>query len=336
MKRVQRYKTGCVRFDRRRGTWNYLYYDNGVRRSRLIGTKRDYPTKASAWKAAEHWNESDLLKEPVHPAPVVKNSVEKYQAEKMPTRYSTQRGCSMWLKNHILPTWGDKLITELQPRPVELWLSSLELSPKSRGHVRGMMRVLWDYAMWSGAVPVQVNPISLVTVKDSSKRTRQPRSLTVDEFRSFIAHLNEPFRTIALVCVCFGLRISECLALKWLDIDWLDAKLSIQRGIVRNRVGEVKTVYSNRKMSVDAEMLGILKSWKQTTQFSAPEDWLFASPSKAGCLPWSFDQVWRSFRKAGRDAGIGWVGTHSMRHTYRSWLDAVGTPIAVPKADAPC
>ena len=28
-------------------------------------------------------------------------------------------------------------------------------------------------------------------------------------------------------------------------------------------------------------------------------------------------------------AGIAHVSTHSMRHTYRSWLDAVGTPIAV-------
>src|SRR5215470_18072449 len=28
-------------------------------------------------------------------------------------------------------------------------------------------------------------------------------------------------------------------------------------------------------------------------------------------------------------AGIGSLGTHSLRHTYRSWLDAVVTPIAV-------
>ena len=29
------------------------------------------------------------------------------------------------------------------------------------------------------------------------------------------------------------------------------------------------------------------------------------------------------------DAGIGRLGTHSMRHSYRSGLDAVGTPVAV-------
>jgi hypothetical protein len=28
-------------------------------------------------------------------------------------------------------------------------------------------------------------------------------------------------------------------------------------------------------------------------------------------------------------SGVGHVSTHTMRHTYRSWLDAVGTPIAV-------
>ena len=30
-------------------------------------------------------------------------------------------------------------------------------------------------------------------------------------------------------------------------------------------------------------------------------------------------------------AGVGKLGTHSFGHTYRSWLDAVGTPIAVQK-----
>jgi integrase len=28
-------------------------------------------------------------------------------------------------------------------------------------------------------------------------------------------------------------------------------------------------------------------------------------------------------------AGVPQFGTHSLRHTYRSWLDAAGTPIAV-------
>jgi len=35
------------------------------------------------------------------------------------------------------------------------------------------------------------------------------------------------------------------------------------------------------------------------------------------------------FKEAGARSGIGKLGTHSLRHSYRSWLDAVGTPVAV-------
>ncbi len=144
-----------------------------------------------------------------------------------------------------------------------------------------------------------------------------------------LCRLEGPFRAIALVCVCFGLRISECLALKWADVDWLSGKLSIERGIVKQRVDDLKTIYSGRKMSIDVGMLAVLRAWKQTTQFSGDEDWVFASPARLGRQPWSYDQVWRSFLSAAAAANIGRLGTHSMRHTYRSWLDAAGTTVAV-------
>jgi len=57
--------------------------------------------------------------------------------------------------------------------------------------------------------------MELVTIKGASKRIRQPRSLTVEEFQQLLRQLEEPFHMIALICVCFGLRISECLALRW-------------------------------------------------------------------------------------------------------------------------
>ena len=91
----------------------------------------------------------------------------------------------------------------------------------------------------------------------------------------------------------------------------------------------MKTPESRRALHIDSEMMDVLKRWKQTTQFSSTDDWMFASPVQLGQLPWSYDQVWRMYQKAGAKAGIGGLGTHSLRHTYRSWLDAVGTPVAV-------
>jgi integrase len=117
--------------------------------------------------------------------------------------------------------------------------------------------------------------------------------------------------------------------LRWSDVDWLNGRLRVERGIVCQKIGDVKTTESRRGLHIDSEMLNVLKLWKQTTQFSANEDWMFASPIQTGRLPWSYDQVWRMYQKAGTNAGIGGLGTHSLRHTYRSWLDAVGTPVAV-------
>jgi integrase len=181
--------------------------------------------------------------------------------------------------------------------------------------------------MWRGDVLTQRNPMELVTVKGATKRKRQPRSLTVDEFRSFAENLEEPFRTIARLCVCLGLRISECLALKWSDVDWLNSKLRVERGIVCQNVDDVKSEESRKQLTIDRELLAALKAWKQAAQFS--EDWMFASPYQLGRLPWSYDQVYRVYQKAAEAAGIGGFGTHTLRHTYRAWLDSVGTPVGV-------
>jgi integrase len=133
---------------------------------------------------------------------------------------------------------------------------------------------------------------------------------------------------IALVSVCFGLRISECMALKWSDFDLLNSRLSIQRSTVRQQIGETKTEYSERPFAVSAEMLAVLRQWRQSTQFAADTDG-FASPAHIGRWPWSADSINDAYEKAAKGTGVGYVSTHLMRHTYRSWLDAVGTPIAV-------
>jgi integrase len=74
----------------------------------------------------------------------------------------------------------------------------------------------------------------------------------------------------------------------------------------------------------------VLQTWRQITQFASESDWVFASPGRGriGTLPWSADSVGDAYKKAATAAGIGHVSTHAMRHTFRSWLDAVGSSIA--------
>lgn len=326
----QRNRSGSVVLDKRIKTWNFFFWENGKRRSKKIGALSQFPTKASAWRAAKPLRDAVENRGSVsYGAPTVNTLVEQYRREKMPKRSDTRRSYEVWIRNHILPKWGECALLDVQARPVELWLESLKLAPKSRVHIRGVLSILWDFAMWRSDIPTQRNPMELVTIKGATKRTRKPRSLTVEEFQKFIQHLGEPFRTMALLCVCFGLRISETLALKWSDIDWLDSKLQVERGIVGQIVDDVKTRESESQPPVDEAVLAVLKNWKQMSQFSDAADWMFASPAQLGRLPWSYDSVWREYQKAAAKAGIGRLGTHTMRHTYRAWLDAAGTTLAV-------
>jgi len=333
MKRAARHKTGSVVFDKRRKTWNFLWWEDGKRRSRLIGTLKGLPTKSAAWAVSQasipHHETLETANRELAGVPTVKALSARYESERMPSRRSTARVYRSWLHNYILPQWGEKLISEVHPRPVELWLRQLDLSPKSKSHIRNLLHVLLDFAMWAGVLELSRNPIDLVVVKGATKRTRQPRSLTVEQFQKLVGRLRQPFGTMAMVCVCFGLRVSECLALRWSDVDWLNGTLRVERGIVEQNVDGVKTDGSRKSLTIAKELLDRLHEWRQATEFSSDGDWIFASPMKLGRLPYSYTGFWRELQRAATDAGIGRLGTHTFRHTYRSWLDAVGTPIAV-------
>jgi integrase len=326
--RAKRHTSGSVRYDKRRKTWNYLWYDGTVRRSKRIGTKQEFPTKAAAWKEVDNLE----LQQPSAEAPIgetVSSVVARYEVERMPTRHTTARVYRSFLTNHVLPKWGETRVQEIQPRPVELWLRELPLSPKSKTHVRSLMFGLVEFAMWAGVLTIGRNPISLVQNAGATRRVRKPRSLTVGEFQALLRELREPYGTMALLCVCLGLRISEALALRWSDVDWLGSKLNVRRGIVNQRVADVKTEGSAKTLILAPEMLERLKARKLDTDFGDPEHWVFASPIRLGRLPYSYTGVCVAIQTAATAAKIGRIGTHTFRHTYRSWLDAVGTSVAV-------
>lgn len=320
-----RIRTGSISQDKRSKVWNFFWWEDGKRKCKVLGR---FPTKAKAWAAAKPYRDAlDSVSE--SPAVTVRGLVTQYTLEKMPERVSTRRGYEGVFRNYILPKWQDSQITDLQARPVELWIQSLKLAPKSKVHVRGLIQTLWDYAMWRGDVPTQRNPMELVNIKNASKRLSKPRTMTIAEFHRLAAILTEPYRTMATVGVCLGLRWSEIVGLKWKDIDWLNGELRLQRAVVKQIEDEVKTVHSSKPLALDVRILDLLKAHKQNSTFTDPEDWVFASPEKHGRLPRSYTSFWEKLGRACHDAGIVHVSPHSFRHSYRAWLDELGTPITV-------
>jgi len=273
-----RYQQGSVVLDPRTRTWFFRYRVEGRQRSVRLGR---FPTKKAALQAAEPLR-TRINSGSEGKRVLVANLWEMYKTEKMPCKLPTRLAYTSWMKNHILPHWGQIPITGLQPRSVELWLKGLLLSPKSRVHIRGLMSQLYDFAQWAGITPAtERNPISLVKIEHATMR-RKPRSLTVEEFQRILSHLKEPLRSIAIVAVSLGLRASEVLGLKWKHVDWLNSRLAVEQRIYRQQVDYTKTRESSGELNVDASVLQVLKDWWQASKFHGQEDWIWASPTCPG------------------------------------------------------
>jgi len=324
-----RQKTGSLIFDQGRNKWRFLWWTTeGKRRSRIIGSKEQF-TERAAWQEVERLKLSPAEK----PADemTVRKLVTKWQAERFPTRHDTQRVYRSFLNCHVLPQWGDQPLSAIQPQPVEAWLKTLPLSPKSKTHVRSLMHGLMEFGMFVGVLQIGRNPISLVRNTGATQKTRQARNLTVSEFRALVKELHEPFATLALCCATLGLRISEALGLKWSDVDFLGSRLTIQRSIVAQVVDATKTIGSQRSIAISDELSQRLLAWKQASDFQKANDWVFASPQKIGRLPYSYTGVRRVIQDATKVANIPAVATHAFRHSFRTWLGASGVPLELQR-----
>ena len=201
------------------------------------------------------------------------------------------------------------------PYEVEQWLRDLPLAPKTKGHMKSVMFRLFECAMKWGLFPLGRNPIELVEIKNVSKRRKQTRVLTSEEFWRLLGFVEEPFRTMVLTVQCLGLRVSEVMALRWSDFCFDDFTVKVQRGIVHGRVDDVKTEYSNDDLPLDREYAALMLRWKRTCP-PTREEWVFPNPNTQ--LPyWQESIAKRNLRPAGVQAGLGAnIGWHTFRHTY--------------------
>lgn len=332
------YQNGSVVLDRRRKIWYFRWRENGIRKSKRLGTLDELPKKkdAKAKAAGQVLKINDQSE--TAPAIVTVNAVvQRYISEEMPARFSTRKGYEAYLHGYIIPAWGDKGVQEVKPYEAERWLNELKrnngkpMTGKTKAQIKGLLHMLLEWAMKWGYIELQRNPISLVNIKGGIKRKKHPRVLSVEEFNSLLSKIpDEPFRTMILIDMGLGLGCSELFALKWSDVDFKKLTVHVQRGIVAGRVDEVKTIYRDDLLPLDPALANVLKVWKETTEFQSDTDWIWASPFQAGEKPysaWGVQQ--RHLKPAAEAAGLGPLGWHSLRHTYRSWLDATGAPIGV-------
>jgi integrase len=238
--------------------------------------------------------------------------------------YSTAAGYQSRLKKYLKPRWGSTLLADFKALEVTEWLKSLPLAPKTRGHLKALLHLLFERAMLWELIDIQRNPIELVKIKGVSKRQKRPQTLSPEQFQEMLALLREPYRTMAIVAMCTGLRASELLALRWEHIDFEAGAMLVQQGAVNGRIGRVKTEASHDEVPLDPAFAEVLLKWKG----DRTEGLVFPSPVTGGCFHAGILQR-KILRPTGERIGVSRLGFHTFRHAYRSLLDETGAPIGV-------
>ena len=281
----------------------------------ILGTVKEYPTETSALKAAEalritiNGEQPQQSQQPVSVAALVEHfkqhelvSAENEEDEEERRAYSTRSNYIDILDFHVVPKWGNKALREVRTVAVEKWLGKLNLARGSKAKIR-IMSVLFNHAIRHEFLPQGANPITMV--RQSAKRMRIPDILEVSELVALFDQLSHRDRAMALLDVVTGLRRSELIGLKWLDVDFEQLELSVTRSVYRQRVGRCKTEISKKPVPLDPWVAEELLTWKRAAPYNQPGDWVFASTRKRGTQPYSPDSILtRSFRprcEAGED-----------------------------------
>jgi integrase len=315
-----RYRPGC-RFEQH-GVW---YIRFGREKAIRLGTRKELPTRSHVERAARPYVDAANTEKPVV-TKTMGQVIDKYKREVMSKRASTAATEGSWIDNHIEPKWGKTPLAEFG-RPVEsveTWIKGLSLGTKSKREIKNiLLRMVRAASVW-GWIEAKPELGDIRLKKQKGEHTRKARVLPMEEFREMVKHLAEPFRTMAYISYFHGLRVSELFGMKWKDVDWLGEQFEIRRSVVAQIEDDTKTPRSEGILPLSGAEVEMLKSWRQVSEFTEPEQYIWASPFQAGELPYSFTGFKQILWAACEKAAIKPITPHSFRHSLRNWLKKNG------------
>jgi len=337
-----RYQQGCIARERRNNgpdVWIFRWREtqpDGQRRNRkvVVGTVEEYSTRSEAQKATDalriHVNKETprSILQALNCEQLIAHYVERELAEDNDNRaYSTKAAYKCYLDNWILPRWRTYLLDEVKTAAVEEWLGKLPMAAGTKAKLRNIMSAIFNHAMrheWA-----EKNPISLV--RQSAKREAIPGVLDLTEISALLTELQHPYKQMVFLAAVTGLRVSELLALKWGDINFDSLEISLNRGVVHQVIGDLKTEASRKPLPLDPDLAQSLLEWQRVGVFNTQHDWVFASPEMRGKQPyWPENILRRHIRPAADRCGIRKpIGWHTFRQSYATHLKANGEDVKV-------
>ena len=302
-----------------------------IRRSLVIGTRADFPTR----RLAERQFETLLARinapsyRPGRIASLAEFADRWRREVLIHHKPSSIKAANSHLRCHILPLLGKTKLEELGLEVQQGFITRLAegVARKTAINVMGTLSVMLSTAKNWGYIcePVEFGKLTMPMqeVKEDA------RFFTAEEAKQIISTAEEPFRTMFAIAAMTGVRAGELLALQIDDLDFERKLIHIRRSVWRGRIQTVKSKASRASVAMPDVLSLILKvylkSWREN-----PMKLLFIN--RRG-RPYNATKVvqkalWPVLDKL----KIERCGLHAFRHTHSSLLLETGASPTVAQA----
>ncbi len=249
-----------------------------------------------------------------------------WEAEYYPKAALSHAAKGLSAQRGLLRLWlaplADKPLKDITTADLEnLVVRPMMRAGKSASHIRHaliLVSVVWNLAAEMGVVSGE-NPVR--NIKKPKRDDQRDRFLSKDEAARLLAALKEvsvDTHDVAVLSLFSGLRVGECLALTWADVNFEDGLIFVKDTKNKHNrhayiTAEIQEMLMRRRADNPKSAVVFLKGQPDTVYAIIRK--LFAETVKA--LGFN-DGVTDSRQK---------VVIHTLRHTFASWLVQMGTPL---------
>lgn len=312
-----------------KGKWKARYRDpSGRQRSKTFDRKSE-AQKFLAMTATEMvqgtWRDPDLEKISF------RDWIEEWWDTTVDLRPSTRVRDEAYMRNHVMPVFGDVAIGDLNPRQIRQWVASLVAKGLAPATVRKAYQLLTKSLREAVEAGVLAHSpcrgISLPKIE-----VREMPALGPSEILVLAQTIDARYRALVLLAAYSGMRWAELVGLtrKHIDLDkgWVEVK-----EIVVELEGRLlapsppKTKAGRRRIPIPPSVAKELK--EHLDNFGEGSDFIFQAP-EGGPLRKSFSN--RFWGPAVKQAGVYPFRFHDLRHTAISyWILCGASPKQIAK-----
>lgn len=241
---------------------------------------------------------------------------------------------TLLLNKHIKPYIGDISLKNITSAAIRGLLQHIS-GNRTKQAVYNMLHAILQQAYADELI--RRNPC--ISVKAPRYTAKEKAIITADEFKSLFNAASEQYQRIFTVALYTGIRRGELCALRWGDIDFAGAVISVERsakitnsGVI---IGEPKTANSKRKILMPDVVIKALKK-QRTAQIEryfkhsckiTDRDYVFTSEKFFNKIM-PPNALSHAFIRAKKAAGItSDISFHSFRHTHTTMLVEAGASI---------